>query len=234
MSRSNSRKNVSFEDVLDGGPEDIQATALETYQSDEEKSVLTLARVLDGQGISNNALAEAARIHSLIIEQTTKLIDAYIHIGQHLIDLKEVLGTRAFALFIDSREVFPFGKTQAFKMMTVVNQLPRFQALLGPAFDARELPSLTVCYELTTFSDEELSQAMAERLFDPLTTQKQVLDFKQRIKQSRAAQDAHVQKRRVLDRLYRQIADAKIALRKLEDEATRLENELLPRLQAAE
>lgn len=219
---------ASFEDAMEGTV-DLQAEKLGAHMEAQKDAELVLARVLDGAGVPNKALSEAARIHAKIIEHSKKLLDAYITIGQHLIDLREILGSKGYARFIESREVFPFGKSQAFKMTAVVEELPRFQALLGPSFDVGSLPTLAVCYELTTLKDEELNKALDANLFSPATTQRQVVEFKNRLK---GVSGGFLDRKRILDRAYRKRAELQIALRKIEEEIAEIERASRPALAA--
>lgn len=191
---------------------DMQSHSLTNMHKAQDETVLLLARVL-GDSVNNNALQEAARLHTQIVAHTSKAVDAMIAIGDDLTEMRQILGNKAFDRFIENSESWPYGRTHAYRAIAVANAVPHFKAVLGDDFNLNRLPGFSVCYQLSTLSEEERREAKELGLFDPLTTVKKIEEFKSAKKGVKAVQEGTV-----LDKLR--------ALDKLIDEIRALEREL--------
>jgi hypothetical protein len=147
----------------------------------EGRSLITEVLVRSGFKAKTGEIDELARLRTEIREHWANATKAFVLIGRALLAIEKRLPKAAFEEFITSREVLPFGKISAFKMMSVAKALDsgRFARALGTsAFQPELLPPYTIAYELITLSDNHLREAAEQGLLRPDVKREDIQRFK--------------------------------------------------------
>lgn len=179
LSRSALGRLAVVQDPLpDRRAEQLQAMVVDDR---EGRSIIADVLIRSGLEAKTGEIDELARLRTEIREHWANATRAFVLIGRALLAIERRLPKAAFEEFIASREVLPFGKISAFKMMSVTKALDsgRFARALGtPALQPELLPPYTVAYELITLSDNHLREAAEQGLLRPDVKREDIQRFK--------------------------------------------------------
>lgn len=157
-----------------GGEPQVLQLRISREVDDENLSIVTEA--LAWMGITNDEIAFAAKQRRAIITSAARTLTETINIGVHLNAL-HARSPRAYKHFFE-KNLLPFRENFAFKVRTVADDIPRFRDVIGEGFTLESLPSLSVCYMLSTLTSDHLTAARDKGLLAPAATVEMVKDFK--------------------------------------------------------